>query len=86
MLEVRTEVDGERFGDPGAPPARRGDPKGCPEHGASASCIRERAAEELNPQIGRMGAEDPAAVFRPDLRAGVTFWAEAVRIEEDKWR
>ena len=28
---------GERFGDPGAPPARRGDPKGGPDRGASAS-------------------------------------------------
>jgi hypothetical protein len=27
--------------------------------------MRERAAEELNPQIGRMGAEDPPKAFRP---------------------
>jgi hypothetical protein len=79
MLEVRTEVDGERFGHPGGRDAGE-----APSSGASASSMRERAAEELNPQIGRMGAEDPPAVFRPDLRAGVVFSAEAVRIEEDK--
>jgi hypothetical protein len=27
--------------------------------------MRERAAEELNPKIGRMGAEAPLKVFRP---------------------
>jgi hypothetical protein len=26
--------------------------------------MRERAAEELNPQIGRMGAEDPSRILR----------------------
>jgi hypothetical protein len=46
--------------------------------------MRQRAAEALNPKIGRMGAEDPSAVFRPDLGAGVTFMAEAVGAEEDK--
>jgi hypothetical protein len=29
--------------------------------------MRERAAEELNPKIGRMGAEDPSRDFRPSL-------------------
>ena len=26
--------------------------------------MRERAAQELNPEMGRMGAEDPSRVFR----------------------
>jgi hypothetical protein len=26
--------------------------------------MRERAAQELNPEMGRMGAEDPPRVFR----------------------
>ncbi len=29
--------------------------------------MRKRAAQELNPQMGRMGAEDPSTAFRPDL-------------------
>jgi len=31
-----------------------------PSSAASASCIRERAAQKLNPEMGRMGAEDPS--------------------------
>jgi hypothetical protein len=49
----------ERFGDPGGP-----DPGEAPSSGASASCMRERAAQELNPEMGRMGAEDPSTAFR----------------------
>src|SRR5438128_1110059 len=29
--------------------------------------MRERAAQKLNPKIGRMGAEDPSRAFRPGL-------------------
>jgi hypothetical protein len=29
--------------------------------------MRERAAQELNPEMGRMGAEDPSTAFRPRL-------------------
>jgi len=29
--------------------------------------MRERAAEELNPKIGRMGAEDPSMGFGPRI-------------------
>jgi lipoate-protein ligase A len=29
--------------------------------------MRERAAQSLNPEMGRMGAEDPSAAFRPRL-------------------
>ncbi len=29
--------------------------------------MRERAAQKLNPKMGRMGAEDPSRVFRPGL-------------------
>ena len=29
--------------------------------------MRERAAQELNPEMGRMGAEDPPRVFWPRL-------------------
>jgi hypothetical protein len=29
--------------------------------------MRERAAQELNPEMGRMGAEDPPTAFRPRL-------------------
>jgi hypothetical protein len=52
----------ERFGDPGGP-----DPGEATSSGASASSMRERAAQELNPEMGRMGAEDPSTAFRPRL-------------------
>jgi hypothetical protein len=29
--------------------------------------MRKRAAQSLNPEIGRMGAEDPSTAFRPRL-------------------
>jgi hypothetical protein len=29
--------------------------------------MRKRAAQELNPEMGRMGAEDPSTAFRPRL-------------------
>jgi len=29
--------------------------------------MRERAAQELNPEMGRMGVEDPSMDFRPGL-------------------
>jgi hypothetical protein len=29
--------------------------------------MRERAAQELNPEMGRMGAEDLSTAFRPRL-------------------
>jgi hypothetical protein len=29
--------------------------------------MRERAAQELNPEMGRMGAEDPSRAFGPRL-------------------
>jgi hypothetical protein len=29
--------------------------------------MRERAAQELNPEMGRMGAVDPSRAFRPRL-------------------
>jgi hypothetical protein len=29
--------------------------------------MRERAAQALNPEMGRMGAEDPSTAFRPRL-------------------
>jgi hypothetical protein len=29
--------------------------------------MRERAAQELNPEMGRMGVEDPSTAFRPSL-------------------
>jgi hypothetical protein len=29
--------------------------------------MRERAAQELNPEMGRMGAEDPPRAFGPGL-------------------
>src|ERR1700693_5247026 len=53
-----TENLGERFGDPGGP-----DPGEATSSAASASCMRERAAQSLNPEMGRMGAEDPSTAF-----------------------
>src|SRR5881392_3038087 len=47
-------IIGERFGDPGGP-----DSGEATSSGASALLIRERAAHELSPKMGRMGAEDP---------------------------
>jgi hypothetical protein len=61
-LEARRETFGERFGDPGGP-----DPGEATSSAASASCMRERAAQSLNPEMGRMGAEDPSTAFRPRL-------------------
>jgi hypothetical protein len=57
---VRPEILGERFGDPGGP-----DPGEATSSAARASSIRKRAAQELNPEMGRMGAEDPSRAFRP---------------------
>gem|GEM_PF-4955801 len=37
--------------------------------------MRERAAQELNPEIGRMGAEDPARGFWPSLKGRVAFFS-----------
>jgi len=67
VLEARPKGLGERFGDPGGR-----DSGEAPSSGASASGMRERAAEELNPKIGRMGAEDPPRIFRagPLVEAG----------------
>src|SRR5258706_4302868 len=48
----------ERFGDPGGP-----DPGEATSSGANASRMRERAAQSLNPEMGRMGAEDPSTAF-----------------------
>src|SRR5450759_4761759 len=49
---------GERFGDPGGP-----DPGEATSSAASASSMRERAAQELNPEMGHLGAEDPSTAF-----------------------
>src|SRR5258708_14996150 len=57
-LEARPKTLDERFGDPGGP-----DPSEAPSSGASALSMRERAAHELNPEMGRMGAEDPSTAF-----------------------
>src|ERR1700686_432428 len=53
----------ERFGAPGGP-----DPGEATSSGPSASFMRERAAQSLNPEMGRMGAEDPSAAFRLRLQ------------------
>src|SRR5260370_36588274 len=60
--EARPKTSGERFGDPGGP-----DPGEATSSGASASRMRERAAQPLNPEMGRMGAEAPPAAFRSRL-------------------
>jgi poly(A) polymerase len=55
--EVRPETPGERFGDPW-------DTNGGDEQRSeSITAIRERAAQELNPEMGRIGAEDPPGAF-----------------------
>jgi hypothetical protein len=58
---VRPETFGERFGDPGGP-----DPGEATSSGAMASEMPERAAQELNPEMGRMGAEAPSRAFRSE--------------------
>ena len=62
MREARPENLGERFGDPGGP-----DPGEATSSAASASSMRERAAQELSPEMGRMGAEDLSRAFRTRL-------------------
>src|SRR5256886_10733514 len=62
VSEVWGETRDERFGDPGGP-----DPGEATSSAASAWSIRERAAQELSPEMGRMGAEDPSGAFSPDL-------------------
>src|SRR4029077_72523 len=66
-LEARPKTLDERFGDPGGP-----DPGEPPSSGASALEMRERAAQAVNPEMGRMGAEDPSTAFRPGLYTGNT--------------
>jgi hypothetical protein len=61
-LETRAETLGERFGDPGGP-----DPGEAPSSGVRASGMRKRAAQGLNPEMGRMGAEAPPTAFRLSL-------------------
>jgi hypothetical protein len=47
---------------------RHGDPSGGDEqHSERIKSMRKRAAQELNPEMGRMGAEDPSRAFRPSL-------------------
>ena len=41
--------------------------------------MRERAAQSLNPEMGRMGAEDPSTAFR--LRLLQRYWPTAESIE-----
>jgi putative holliday junction resolvase len=57
-LDARPKTLGERFGDPGGP-----DPGEATSSAASASSIRKRAAQSVNPEMGRMGAEDPSRAF-----------------------
>src|SRR5581483_10714748 len=59
ILEAQPRGRGERFGDPGALDAD--EPT---SSGASALWMRERAAEEVNPQTGRMGAKAPPRISR----------------------
>jgi hypothetical protein len=42
--------------------------------------MRERAAQELNPKMGRMGAEDPSRGFRPSLYVlGTSAWTCSIQ-------
>ncbi len=54
-LDARSKTLGERFGDPGGP-----DPGESTSSAASASSIRKRAAQSMNPEMDRLGAEDPS--------------------------
>ena len=68
MASGAAKVDDERFGEPGG-----SDPGEATSSAANASHMRERASQELNPEMCRMGAEDPAAILHSVAKA--RFWA-----------
>ena len=74
MREARPENLGERFGDPGAP-----DPGEATSSAASASSMRERAAQELSPEMGRMGAEDPSTALPDEPQLAPAYYATQAR-------
>src|SRR5438094_7547793 len=74
MREARPENLGERFGDPGGP-----DPGEATSSAASASIIRERAAQELSPEMGRMGAEDPSTALPDEPQLAPAYYATQAR-------
>src|SRR5437660_4222196 len=74
MREARPENLGERFGDPGGP-----DPGEATSSAASASIMRERAAQELSPEMGRMGAEDPSRALPDEPQLAPAYYATQAR-------
>src|SRR5438552_2768628 len=74
MREARPENLGERFGDPGGP-----DPGEATSSAASASSMRERAAQELSPEMGRMGAEDPSRALPDEPQLAPAYYATQAR-------
>src|SRR2546425_66670 len=74
MREARPENIGERFGDPGGP-----DPGEATSSAASASSMRERAAQELSPDMGRMGAEDPSRALPDEPQLAPAYYATRAR-------
>src|SRR2546422_2006083 len=74
MREARPENLGERFGDPGGP-----DPGEATSSAASASSMRERAAQELSPEMGRMSAEDPSRALPDEPPLAPAYYATRAR-------
>src|SRR2546425_11288294 len=74
MREARPENIGERFGDPGGP-----DPGEATSSAASASSMRERVAQELSPEMGRMGAEDPSRALPDEPQLAPAYYATRAR-------
>src|SRR2546425_458983 len=74
MREARPENLGERFGDPGGP-----DPGEATSSAASASSMRQRAAQELSPEMGRMGAEDPSRALPDEPPLAPAYYATRAR-------
>jgi hypothetical protein len=68
---------GERFGDPGGP-----DSGEATSSAARALNMRTRAAQELNPKMGRLGAEDPSRAFGQSLSVLAVLEVVGVDLDE----
>src|SRR3989442_3222211 len=74
MREARPENLGERLGN------RAGRDRGeATSSEASASSMRERAAQELSPEMGRMGAEDPSRALPDEPPLAPAYYATRAR-------
>src|SRR5437879_13329318 len=74
MRESRAQTAAGGVGDPAGP-----DPGEPTSRAASASSMRERAAQELSPEMGRMGAEDPSRALPDEPQLAPAYYATQAR-------